>query len=137
MNRRAFLLSFAALGTAGAATYVVGPRRVKLALERRYLDFVEPSTEELAAELEKSFAHLRLKPGVAARFIADHKKADPYPLRVPFTDEFRKRFLLSTDFVVQRGAPEAEIDYVAYYDPYTTYCYNPYMLIPRPEKYAI
>lgn len=78
----------------------------------------------LTAELESEFDYLRLGPGTARtfseRFVAELGSPDRSDL-TPIAD----RFLRSTDFFLNDADEQAEVGFVALYDPFISPCFNP------------
>lgn len=133
MNRRRFLVGAGILVLAGGAAAAGAwlPERYRRSLRRRYLQTFGPSTKTLANALEQSFDHLRFAPGAAERFLQAYRAVEKYPLSLPLPDDLRRQFLLSTNFVQQRGDVSREMDFVALYSPYHSPCYNPYTFVQR------
>ena len=79
--------------------------------------------EILYWQLRKKLNYLNLDRDVLRQFAEDHAK---YGDLVVYTQiPVHMRFLLSTDFF-RYGADETRsLEYLAYYDPYISPCYNP------------
>ncbi len=134
MNRRHFIaLGVAGLAAAGAA-WIAGPRRLWQRARREYDARFGPDEDELVAAFHQEFAYLQLTEGTAAHFVRDYRaRSDLYPLTLPLGKDVRVRFLLSTDYIAHKADPSRPVSYAAFYDPYASGCYNPFMAVPRDE----
>jgi hypothetical protein len=136
MTRRAFIAAVATAAVATVTVWTVGPRRLLRDARRRYLEHFGPSEAEVAAEIKRHYSHLQLQEGVAERFVQDYRSLGRglYPLTVPLRQEAGARFLLSTDFIQQGADPARPVNYVVFWEPYSTVCYNPFMMVARDEQ---
>lgn len=125
-SRRAVLLGAAAVGAAtasGAALLLRQPEHV-----RRVID-PDASREERAAalgpHLRAALPFLILPDATIDAFVDAWSGFERPPDTPEKLRKVRHTFLLSTSFF-QTGADESKpLQFIAYYDPYRTPCYNP------------
>jgi hypothetical protein len=86
-------------------------------------------TSRLAAKFRRALPDLQVSEAVVLQFSEDYEKAFGKPIRCPVPEDILKRFLLSTDFVQSGCALGRRVEYVAFYSPFHTPCYNPFMLL--------
>ena len=125
MKRSQFIgLTLGALAAGAAA--LAGGKNAIAGLIPGFRRFTAPSIERKARILAACFPHLRFETRAARRFVTDYMSSTGQDANFPLKRDTLKRFLLSTDFVQREG--KGTITYVAFYSPWSSVCYNPYML---------
>ena len=133
VSRRSFLLSLLGLSAlAGTAFYVHDRRRAVpdpasfiVDLIRGRFSYLEIDPEDLARFARDHVAQCQPEELTELRRAATGKGPSGYERR-NFERQIAARFLLATDFYQQHGAP-GSVAYVAYPDPYSLGCANPFV----------
>lgn len=125
ITRRRFLQLgglLAAPLVAGAAAWHESLGAVLVRAGRRLDGYVRSPEARLIA----AFEYLTLDPAGVKQFFADYERYRPnFRRRSPLPPDVYTRYLMSTDFF-QGGADESRrLQYVLFYDPDVTFCYNP------------
>ena len=113
MTRRAFLLAFVALLLVGMVRWV-----------REILARGVPG-ETLTTRLRRHLDYLSFDDDVIDAFVRDYRADTDRVAKRERTASIASRFLLSTDFFQNGAREEQSLEYVRYYDPYRSPCYNP------------
>ena len=113
MTRRAFVLAFVALLFVGIVRWL-----------REMLARGAPD-ETLATRLRRHLDYLSFDDDVIDAFVRDYRADSSRVAKGERTEAIASRFLLSTDFFQNGANQERSLDYVSYYDPYRSPCYNP------------
>ena len=85
-----------------------------------------------ARRIRRHFSYLRFAPGTAERFVADFESTIGPPVPA-WSSDLYTRFLLSTDFFLHHADEGRVIEYVTFYEPTVTPCYNPFGTAPGDE----
>lgn len=81
--------------------------------------------ERIAAELKKEFPYLIFTEDTVSKFTSDYQNYYHKNIQFPLTDDIKKLFILSTDFI-QNGGLTKNVSYKMFYSPYDHICYNPF-----------
>jgi len=128
IGRRIVLLGGTiAVGLAGMMIFDSGSLRAAIRAFIRYYR-PQPSVEEKALELLATLPHVQIDRDAAIRFIEVYIEEFDTDTKFSITDNVRVRFLLSTDYVQGENRWNREAKWVAFYSPWRSPCYNPFML---------
>lgn len=91
----------------------------------------------LALKIKRHFFYLNVPFSESALFAKRHLESGHFRgyrlLAAPLEESLLSRFLMSMDFFTHAADENRQLSFVAYYDPYLSPCYNPFLVSERGE----
>ncbi len=114
-------------GVAGVAVF--GEKALYGKVKRAWARLTTSDEVLVASEFQSAFPDLDLSRETCVEFVRRYREVYKKLPETPVTGIDKRRLLLSTNFVQERGDPKAGLRFVAFYDPYVSPCYNPFTTV--------